>query len=117
MTHFTRRVAQSALLIAAAGMAPLLGAASAHAEAPLGIGGGLNGVSTPDATTVTDQVPGATGVVETAGGKLAPVAGQLAGQGTTSVAPSVDPQITPGAPAAEAPAAPAGDLQKLPKLV
>ncbi|UGQ08976.1 hypothetical protein LO772_18530 [Yinghuangia sp. ASG 101] len=116
MTHFTRRVAQSALLIAAAGMAPLLGAASAHAESPLNIAGGLNGVSAPDATPVTDQVPGATNVVEGAGNQLAPVAGHLVGQGTTSVAPSVDPQITPGASGSEAPALPA-DLQKLPKLV
>ncbi|WP_436777921.1 hypothetical protein [Yinghuangia sp. YIM S09857] len=60
MTHFTRRVAQSALLIAAAGMAPLLGASGAHADSPLGGISGMNGLSTPDATTVTDQVPGAT---------------------------------------------------------
>lgn len=109
MTHFTRRAAQSALLIAAAGMAPLLGAASAHAETPLNIGGKLTGVSTPDATSVTDHVP-TSGVVEGAGSKLAPVAGQLVGQGANadSAPAATDARNAPGSQeGAKAPAIPA----------
>ncbi|MGR7000263.1 hypothetical protein ACU686_23020 [Yinghuangia aomiensis] len=64
MSPKTRRVARTALLIAAAGVVPLMGAASAHAaDNPLGGLGRLNGLTAPDPSTVTEQLPGATNAV------------------------------------------------------
>ncbi|HSA53395.1 MAG TPA: hypothetical protein VLH10_25195 [Yinghuangia sp.] len=135
MTHITRRVAQSALLIAAAGMAPLLGASSAHADAPLDIGGALNGVSAPDAPAVggvADKVPGAGNLVQGTGakagdavqggvpatvGSVTPVADKVADTGTASVTPSVDPNVAPGPQGAPPAAIADTDRHRLPKLV
>lgn len=99
MSPKTRRVARTALLIAAAGVVPLMGAASAHAaDNPLGGLGGLNGLTAPDPSTVTDQLPGATNAV----GHSAESAGK-----TVDHALPAATQATQAAPAGQPAAAPA----------
>lgn len=99
MSPKTRRVARTALLIAAAGVVPLMGTASAHAaDNPLGGLGGLNGLTAPDPSTVTHQLPGATDAV----GHSAESAGKTVDNALPAATQAT--QATPAAPAA-APAA------------